>query len=65
MATLFTKRVQDFKNVEEFVSYITLNLNRLIKMDQPINYKVLAQAALLYRVNSTNYAQFKITKRTN
>ena len=65
VATLFTKRAQDFENVEEFVSYITLNLDRLIEMDQPINYEVLAQAALLHGANSTNYAQFKITKRTN
>ena len=65
VATFFTRRVQDFKNVEEFVSYITSNLNRLIKMDQPIDYKVLAQAALLHGINSTNYAQFKTTKRTN
>jgi hypothetical protein len=30
-------------------------------MDQPINYEILAQAALLHGVSSTNYAQFKIT----
>ena len=65
MATFFTKRVQDFKNVEEFVSYITSNLNRLIKMDQPINYKILTQAALLHGINFTNYAQFKTTQQTN
>jgi len=65
VATFFTKRVQDFKNVEEFVSYITSNLDRLIEMNQPINYEVLAQAALLHGVNSTSYAQFKTTKRTN
>jgi hypothetical protein len=56
MATFFTKRVQDFKNIEEFISYIILNLNHLIKIDQPINYKILTQAALLYEVSSTNYA---------
>ena len=56
MATFFTKRVQDFKNIEEFVSYIISNLNHLIEMDQPINYKVLTQAALLHGINSTNYA---------
>ena len=65
VATFFTKRVQDFKNVEEFISYTTLNLNRLIKINQPINYKVLTQAALLYGINSTNYAQFKTIKQTN
>jgi hypothetical protein len=65
VATFFTKRVQDFKNVEEFVSYITSNLDRLIEMDQPINYEILAQAALLHGVSSTNYAQFKTTQRTS
>ena len=65
VATLFTKRVQDFENVVEFVSYITSNLDRLIEMNQPINYELLAQAALLHGVNSTKYAQFKTTKRTN
>ena len=65
VATFFTKRVQDFKNVEEFVSYITSNLDRLIEMDQPIDYDLLAQAALLHGINSTNYAQFKTTKRTS
>lgn len=65
VATFFTKHVQDFKNVEEFVSYITSNLDRLIEMDQPIDYEILAQAALLHGVSSTNYAQFKTTQRTN
>lgn len=65
VTTFFTKRVQDFKSVEEFVSYITSNLDRLIEMDQPISYEILAQAALLHGVSSTKYAQFKTTKRTN
>ena len=42
IAILFTKHIQDFKNVKEFVSHITSNLDHLIKMNQPINYEVFA-----------------------